>query len=656
MTNSTSTTQFLETKFGYIDESSAEDNAARLLKVIKKEPGIACEHLYQAVVRLGSSGVLTRMIKASELKALREATICAKSKCADVLQPSLDALADALQGYFDFFDGAEDGRIRTANLFTGASWFSDHPGCGPLHNLHRHKTHVIEELREVTREEIQRFWQRHPHFAHLDIPAYFPSAAFHGEARSKITRAIFERHLNHRTVFGVERKTATTSLVSMTACSNKVYLGRSVNNDEYIAVKLAGPKSNLKPLCPSEKTVDVLMESLQDGAKLYALFQRPSGILVSAMQLGLANLVPVLEALKFVRWLFLEGRGALDTDRLSLLAEVAKSRYERFPERTGFQGEDAYSRALVTDLKLFSNPVNRFQYTNELGRRVINAVSDFAGLGLAHQDIKPANMMVFDKGSDVDIALVDYDGVVRVNDSYQIRVSSEFGTPGYIDPQRLPADDEFQSRQNADLFSTGIILREIAGARIDKIFSKVNGYLTGRPIHYPTFSNVVNQFLCEGKPTHLYHVALLLSGKLECYSTGEPIRTRFDHFNYIKQSQFFRKNITLDEDVFRQATLSLIKLGLSLTGLHLAKMECNLERRYGTGRWSEPYGELLLSQENHFAKMERLSTLRTVNVKALEQEKAWPMSKMMPVLPSTNGSTQSDGTTAHTNRVLVSVV
>lgn len=650
-----STTQFLESRFGFKADSSIENNAERLLKTIKKEPRVNCRCLYQAVVRLSDSGLLSRMVKVSELKALSEATALASSRCTESLRPSLEALRDALEGYSMFLNYSEEEPIRTASLLTKNRCFSKHGGCVPLHNLYRYKANVIELLNEVTFDEIQRFKRHHPHFSNLSIPAFWPVCTSNNSFGRHMLNALLESTLHNNEVFGIRCKTATTSFVSMTQCRNKVYLGRLVNKDEYIAVKIAKAKSNDSLLCPTDKTVEFLTSTFESMANLYALYLGPSRTLISATRLGLCSLVAVLNALTFVKWLFLEGTGQIDADRLRLLTDVARSRYDKFPERSEYTGVDGYTWNLIRDLSLFTNPVRRFQYVNELGRRALNCCISFLSVGYAHQDIKPANIMFFDNGSDVEVHAIDYDSVVGAADPQDhVQKSRRWGTPGYVDPQPLPDDGTLLRRQNTDLFAIGITLREIAGECITGMYPNSHGGTAAHPGYYPTFRAVTSEFLINDRPTHLYHIALLLSGRLEYSLSGKVVRSRMDNYNYISSCNFFGRSNTLDESIFRRATLSLIKLGLSLRESHQVEMYRLASKQYGIGCGSSSLCSRMLSVDNAFARRERLTYMRTAEIERLEAKKSWPISEMMREQSSTNGVTNVAHVPTYNNGPLVS--
>jgi eukaryotic-like serine/threonine-protein kinase len=102
-------------------------------------------------------------------------------------------------------------------------------------------------------------------------------------------------------------------------------------------------------------------------------------------------------------------------------------------------------------------PVDRVR---DLGRRIASALAYAHGRGVVHRDVKPGNVL-FDAAGDAHLA--DF-GIVRLADAAGITgTGAAMGTPGYIAPEQLTAQDDVAAP--ADVYSLGLILLEAATGR-----------------------------------------------------------------------------------------------------------------------------------------------------------------------------------------------
>jgi eukaryotic-like serine/threonine-protein kinase len=96
----------------------------------------------------------------------------------------------------------------------------------------------------------------------------------------------------------------------------------------------------------------------------------------------------------------------------------------------------------------------------DLGRRMASALAYAHEQGVVHRDVKPGNVL-FDAAGDAHLA--DF-GIVRLADAAGATgTGTAMGTPGYIAPEQLTAQDEVAGP--ADVYALGLVLLEAATGR-----------------------------------------------------------------------------------------------------------------------------------------------------------------------------------------------
>jgi len=88
-----------------------------------------------------------------------------------------------------------------------------------------------------------------------------------------------------------------------------------------------------------------------------------------------------------------------------------------------------------------------------LARQVADALGAAHAVGIAHRDVKPANILVDDQGA---VRLVDFGLARRAGEDSLTRRGAPLGTPGYMAPETLSQDGPVGPA--ADVFAVGILL------------------------------------------------------------------------------------------------------------------------------------------------------------------------------------------------------
>jgi serine/threonine protein kinase len=90
----------------------------------------------------------------------------------------------------------------------------------------------------------------------------------------------------------------------------------------------------------------------------------------------------------------------------------------------------------------------------DLVLQVLEALTCAHGLGIVHRDVKPANILLVDKGR---VKVTDF-GVARIDNAMLTQGEFIIGTPSYMAPEQFNGE---KVDQRSDLFSTGIVLFEL---------------------------------------------------------------------------------------------------------------------------------------------------------------------------------------------------
>jgi len=91
----------------------------------------------------------------------------------------------------------------------------------------------------------------------------------------------------------------------------------------------------------------------------------------------------------------------------------------------------------------------------ELGEGLCEALAYIHAQGLVHRDVKPANIMI---GADGHVTLMDF-GLVKAQDLEGITKAGAIGTPRYMSPEMLKAEE---ADRRSDIFQLGLVLYEAA--------------------------------------------------------------------------------------------------------------------------------------------------------------------------------------------------
>jgi len=90
-----------------------------------------------------------------------------------------------------------------------------------------------------------------------------------------------------------------------------------------------------------------------------------------------------------------------------------------------------------------------------LVRQVASALADAHTQGLIHRDVKPANVILCERGSVADFAKVVDFGLVKERDDGETGSDGIAGTPHYMSPESIRAHDDVDAR--SDLYALGAV-------------------------------------------------------------------------------------------------------------------------------------------------------------------------------------------------------
>jgi serine/threonine-protein kinase len=146
------------------------------------------------------------------------------------------------------------------------------------------------------------------------------------------------------------------------------------------------------------------------------------------------------------------------TARLTHPSTVAVYDYGRTPEGVFYYAMEHLDGGDLDDLVAYAGalPAGRVVFILE---QVCGALQEAHGAGLVHRDVKPANVMVCERGGDGDVAKVLDFGLVKGIDAKDAAPTPGggglTGTPLYMAPESITAPDGVDAR--SDLYAVGAV-------------------------------------------------------------------------------------------------------------------------------------------------------------------------------------------------------
>jgi eukaryotic-like serine/threonine-protein kinase len=146
------------------------------------------------------------------------------------------------------------------------------------------------------------------------------------------------------------------------------------------------------------------------------------------------------------------------TARLTHPSTVAVYDYGRTPEGVFYYAMEHLDGGDLDDLVAYAGalPAGRVMFILE---QVCGALREAHGVGLVHRDVKPANMIICERGGDGDVAKVLDFGLVKGIDAKDAAPTSGSagltGTPLYMSPESITAPDGVDAR--SDLYAVGAV-------------------------------------------------------------------------------------------------------------------------------------------------------------------------------------------------------
>lgn len=146
------------------------------------------------------------------------------------------------------------------------------------------------------------------------------------------------------------------------------------------------------------------------------------------------------------------------TSQLSHPNTITLFDYGRTPDGVFYYAMELLDGATVDDIVEADGPQPSERVIHVL-RMVAGSLSEAHELGLVHRDVKPANIMLCDRGGEPDIAKVLDFGLVKPTGSQAdlalTQAGSITGTPLYMSPESLSSPDTMDAR--SDLYSVGAV-------------------------------------------------------------------------------------------------------------------------------------------------------------------------------------------------------
>ncbi|MFN4329458.1 MAG: protein kinase domain-containing protein [Limnobacter sp.] len=497
---------------------------------------------------------------------------------------------------------------------------------------------MVEILSELNSEELSRFYSRHPFFKNLIYPV--------------------DVNFNQtRNEFGQLKYVAKTLFYG--GRNGVLQLGRLINSDTYVVVKEGYHRVHVwrVPYPQSSVVNQVLNKNFRTIAYLHAIAMRMNNWrrnplytegnkspVVTVTELGLSNLDPIIDGLNIVKWVFAAGRGALDSRRLQFIKRLADERYRVFDDNEDVSiNMRPKVKSFLEEIQGFSNPVTLYRYMNELGRLVFSCATSLQQINVVHQDIKPGNIIVVNNEGFTELKLIDIDHMVHKNDCAYRYKESNVHASGYIDPQVLRFENNFESRLSNDIYATGITLRQLSGQSLSNIYRRgsqpeVNMFHLDEigkssdwyPLDYPSMEKVLSRAKGDAPITHLYYVGLLLSSKLATNSSGKVVQSRMEGVRFVvDNSGYFTQGRGMDDPELLDMTLALLKTSCAMNKDLRYQMYNSAAREYGISVNERSFSQYLFNMEKSRVKKLGLESLNRHQIRAIEAPLAWPVDRML---------------------------
>jgi predicted Ser/Thr protein kinase len=158
----------------------------------------------------------------------------------------------------------------------------------------------------------------------------------------------------------------------------------------------------------------------------------------------------------FVQRFYQEARAAASLDHAHIVTV-----YEVGEEAGQYYLAMAYLPGRTLDKWLDDGPLSVEQAV-AFTQQIAGALDAIHDRGLVHRDVKPANIMVDDRGG---ATLLDF-GIVRAAEGTRMTASmAVLGTPEYMAPEQAQADEAGEIDRRADVYALGVVAYEMLVGR-----------------------------------------------------------------------------------------------------------------------------------------------------------------------------------------------